>query len=85
MYQTLTNPYIFFEEIPECICCSDGQTDTTTTDQSASPAYSSPGIVSTQTIHIEIEFDGSKYTSAYTGEEGDTDQVLDSADEEFSG
>jgi len=40
---------------------SDGQTDTTTTDQSASPAYSSPG------------------------EEGDTDQVLDSADEEFSG
>merc|ERR1719400_273147 len=40
---------------------SDGQTDTTTTDQSASPAYSSPG------------------------EECDTDQVLDSADEEFSG
>jgi len=40
---------------------SDGQTDTTTTDQSASPAYSSPG------------------------EEGDTDQLLDSADEEFSG
>ena len=32
------------------LCCSDGQTDTTTTDQSASPAYSSPGIVSTQTL-----------------------------------
>ena len=32
---------------------SDGQTDTTTTDQSASPAYSSPGNISTWSQKIE--------------------------------
>ena len=33
-----------------CFFFSDGQTDTTTTDQSASPAYSSPGEVKQSNI-----------------------------------
>ena len=69
------------------LCFSDGQTDTTTTDQSASPAYSSPGIVNKHCESLVKIFKSILINAKNKpkGEEGDTDQLLDSADEEFSG